>query len=517
MGNTQSGTAFNGQPVTGTVPVFVNNRVALDGVAKTLFVGDGATVLLSGSTATTLNLPQNPIDGTTLEIVNPSGASYLLNGNGKNIAGVTSVSVSSTITIAYNTDNGWQVVGIGGPGALGTGFLRQSAFLTNKIVALAGDSILSTGQDVSGTLALNGPNFGWVAVQKANGAHVGGPQFQYGGCFGVGGNTTAQVFARYNTIKASGSGIHLYFAGENNNIASPTLQNYIDWFRPIVSYYKQASADGIQFIMGDIVPAGDAIQDSAIALVFYRRLAQFYGIAQYSPYQWSVDANTGTFKAGYSSDNVHPNATGIGVWSDQLYPILNNLAAQGPLGYFCLINPVTTAANALGLSPNLLANGTFYTQSGGKPSSWVVSTPDGNNVLSAPAATLPWTGKTQTLVKTNTAAFTFYQIATGFVPGDTLYFSGGFSCSGLDLTSNTGIEIYLQFRDAGTGNLSKFSPAYVWNANGSFAFVTTCVVPANAADVQVLIYTDGSATYTFNNFTLINQTKFAAIDSNWLV
>jgi hypothetical protein len=202
------------------LPIAVETSVAqsytLNGGTRQITATGGSLVVVSGSTtSTTVLLPANPVLNQRFAIVNPATVAWTLSGNGFNIDGASTQTMTAGIgrTLVW-TGTEWRspvvtrtqmlaadntytgVTTLSGPTVIGIQTFTQSASWTGTVSATTGGSfVLVTGSGASGTLTLpSAPTTGWiVAITTANGASS--YTLTAGGTTQIGTATTVNVLA----------------------------------------------------------------------------------------------------------------------------------------------------------------------------------------------------------------------------------------------------------------------------------------------------------------------------------
>jgi len=202
------------------LPIAVETSVAqsytLNGGTRQITATGGSLVVVSGSTtSTTVLLPANPVLNQRFAIVNPATVAWTLSGNGFNIDGASTQTMTAGIgrTLVW-TGTEWRspvvtrtqmlaadntytgVTTLSGPTVFGIQSFTQSASWTGTVSATTGGSfVLVTGSGAGGTLTLpSAPTTGWiVAITTASGASS--YTLTAGGTTQIGTATTANVLA----------------------------------------------------------------------------------------------------------------------------------------------------------------------------------------------------------------------------------------------------------------------------------------------------------------------------------
>lgn len=174
----------------------------------------------------------------------------------------------------------------------------------NRWVSL-GDS-LTKGQDipepVTGVWRGNSwpSHASWITKQQAWLAHNAG----------IGGDTTAQMIARFATdVAAKQPSVVTIAGGTNDMTQGVTFAGYQANIKTLVRMTRQAKAAPI---LGTIPPRTDNTYWQRIALwnAWLKQYAASEGIAIIDFNALLTDPATGTYKTAYAGDGVHPNAAG---------------------------------------------------------------------------------------------------------------------------------------------------------------------------------------------------------------
>jgi hypothetical protein len=213
---TQGGTTERRKPDSPLVEVSVQQAYTLNGSTRQITTTGGGLVVISGSTAsTTIYLPANPVINQTFKIVNAATVTWTLSGNGFNIDGASTQTMTAGIgrTLVW-TGTEWRspvvtrtqmlaadntytgVTTLSGPTVFGIQLFPQSSLWAGTVSATSGGSfVLVTGSGAGGTLTLpSAPPTGWiVAITTASGASS--YTLTAGGTTQIGTSTTANVLA----------------------------------------------------------------------------------------------------------------------------------------------------------------------------------------------------------------------------------------------------------------------------------------------------------------------------------
>ena len=206
-------------------PVAVETSVAqsytLNGGTRQITATGGSLVAVSGSTtSTTILLPSNPVLNQRFGIVNAATVAWTLSGNGFNIDGASTQTMSAGIgrTVVWTgtewrspvltrgqilaADNTFTGVNtLSGPTVFGIQSFPQSAGWSGTVNATSGGSFVSvSGSGALGTLTLpSAPPTGWiVAISTASGASS--YTLTAGGTTLIGTTTSVNVLANCSGI-----------------------------------------------------------------------------------------------------------------------------------------------------------------------------------------------------------------------------------------------------------------------------------------------------------------------------
>jgi len=177
---------------------FAIQSFTLNGGTQTISATGGANIVIQGSTvSSTIKLPASPSSGQMLELLNAATVNLTLDGNGNNIDGAATVTMSAGYgrTIVYTGANGWRsscltrsqadtlygaLAGantwsatntFSGPMIWGGQTFTQSASWTGTVSATSGGSIVTvSGTGSGGTLTLPAapPTWWIVAIQVSS-------------------------------------------------------------------------------------------------------------------------------------------------------------------------------------------------------------------------------------------------------------------------------------------------------------------------------------------------------------
>jgi lysophospholipase L1-like esterase len=186
---------------------------------------------------------------------------------------------------------------------------------------------------------------------------------------GIGGDTTAQMLARFDTDVAAYSPTIVTIGGGRNDITNGVALT--DYKANTIALVDKVKALGARPVLRTINPTNSSADRAKTALWnnWRRQYAAQYNIPLLDFYQVLVDPATGGYKAGYAiADGVHPTPAALKAMGD---------CAGTQLGK--ILPPWTPPAPYDGGdTANLLTNGFWTTQTltaNNEPSGWLVTNP----------------------------------------------------------------------------------------------------------------------------------------------
>ena len=316
---------------------------------------------------------------------------------------------------------------------------------------------------------------------------------------GVSGNTLAQMQARLATDVIAVPGVDkcLILGGTNDVANGVALSSSLATLTAMIA---QLRARSIEPVLCAIPPRnsgalGGAFRAQIAAFnTAVRDLAQRHGCHFLDFHTPLADPATGQYKAGYSSDNVHPD-----VPAEKLMAALvaNNLAPELPYWtpYLC---------NSDGDPNNLLPNGCFATDTNadGVADGWTASGSGG---------TATWSLQSDTAIQGNwqvltVTAATSRGLALGVTqaghwnPGDVIAVSGRIQASGLEAGGMTAtIRV-----DFGTSNFGLLNLMATDVAGG--VVYRRLTIPTNPTQLTVRLANSvaGTGVLKFAQWTIVN-------------
>lgn len=383
------------------------------------------------------------------------------------------------------------------PGPVGFRLAGRGRPLT--IIPL-GDSITQSSSTFASGLWQFGQGYAELAIWQS------GSRYQLIRNAGIGGNTTAQMLSRLQAdVIAYAPDVCLFMGGTNDLLAGMSNAAYASLFNNIEAIVLRLLAAGILPVIVTPPAKDAAVAETKNAQWFYYALAQYYGLPLIDMYRATVNADTGSYAAGNSSDGTHPIAAGITKMVAAATPVLSNLASA-----FCPPYMAAVSETVYNGFSNLIRNGAFAkVTTPPTPDAWTVNAT--NATPTVVAASFPDTGNVFNYNKTSAGGV--YMLSGGapsvagggFVAGDVLHFAAHLNVSGLSPASALGFSFGMD-RDAG-------GFARITNSvqNGDLAFSHQFTVPAGTANLTPNFYVQDVALYKVSNWTLFNVTKANAI------
>lgn len=154
-------------------------------------------------------------------------------------------------------------------------------------------------------------------------------RLEWGGQFGVPGNTTQQILARVPQVIAAKPDICIVLAGTNDN---PTSDTYV--YLPQIVTALQAA--GITPVLATLPPSSSTNALTAgphnavrIRNTWITRYATAHGLHWVDFFGALVDPLTGLYKAGWNSDITHPKQIGYAAMGQAVSDALSNQVKAG--------------------------------------------------------------------------------------------------------------------------------------------------------------------------------------------
>lgn len=342
----------------------------------------------------------------------------------------------------------------------------------NHATAVIGDSIDAGGDDSTG------PNPYWSGSIWSRLALFTDQRFHLSRNVGVGGNTTAQMLARFQTHVAAfkpgvvviGGGRNDISGGVNPETTKANIQALVD----------AAMTAGIVPVLHtvpplDTPPGGGQFSTLALARAatiahndWLRAYAAASGIALIDLWKFWANPATGGYKATFSDDGVHPSTAATSFFVNaQALELPPQFAGSAPL-------PMSNT-DPTNLMPNALA--TTDANADNIPDLWYFPQP---TKMTYPTGTV---GKVPTVTTTDTSQSTFYSPATAagaIATGDVIAFSGR-------LTKTAGVRATLQMINQDTYQSVATPFANLTDATSGNVFYIEYVVGAGVTRLAAAI------------------------------
>ena len=210
---------------------------------------------------------------------------------------------------AYITDLKLDVVGDGvtkvaSLGGVGSGaYAPLSGARPGSLAVALGDSV-TAGDNDNATQAVGES---WFAYACA----LTGQKLQFGRNSGIGGNTTAQMLARFDTDVTPYAPTAVCLLAGTNDASTP----FDTWASTYLKIIAKTRLIGAMPILGTIPPnnAGSPVDRRQVINrqnAFIRRTAALQGLPVIDFYTLLTDPTNGNYKSAYYNDGTHPNQAG---------------------------------------------------------------------------------------------------------------------------------------------------------------------------------------------------------------
>jgi lysophospholipase L1-like esterase len=343
---------------------------------------------------------------------------------------------------------------------------------------------------------------------KANGEATNHAQYQFIANNGIAGQTSAQILARFSQdVIALKPDVAFIIAGTNDILSGMTEAQLI---APLMNNIEQmimrCVAAGIAPFLCTPPCKDEAIPETQSVQQYYYDLANFYGIPLLDINRLVVNPATGAYKAGYSADGVHPNATACDAISTELA-----LALASPERY--INRPWLAPVSGLtpGVQANLIMNGNFAqgADGDGNPLGWTTNLSAPNTGVFTVDAAVPFTGKKFVYTVPANGIDQLYalfstDINSGFTAGDVLDLALSYKQSGFVPATSIGGTFQVAFDGPFSGSAR---PVNLLPTNFDGVLHQECYVPQGCTTINVQLYSqDKGIVYTVQNVTLTNRT-----------
>jgi lysophospholipase L1-like esterase len=322
----------------------------------------------------------------------------------------------------------------------------------------------------------------------------------------VGGNTTGHMLGRFDADVVAYKPRFCFIMGGTNDIATGTA-GIVGGITPadtranIDAMVAKCKTNGIIPILCTIPPRTDTVvtnvkQKTNSYNAWLKLFASKKGVMLLDFHSQLVDPATGGWKAGFHADGIHPDYIGLGVMgryaAAQMKPLL---PAWSP--YLAMDN-----ADPM----NMVTNGLFITSTSGVPNNWTSFTDAPANTtfsVVADSGGAP-AGNMASINKNAGSPYLLHSIATGFLAGDKLLFTGRVKSIGIG-DASLQLTVGLTFVGGGSNNL--WRPMAVFQnafANGG-TWHMELTVPAGTTSIEIKFdLGPGSGEYRFGQVTLVN-------------
>lgn len=322
---------------------------------------------------------------------------------------------------------------------------------------------------------------------------------------GVGGNTSAQILARFDTdvtpyypglvlIECLTNDLPNFQATYSAATVGPSLLN-------LCAIIEKTFEIGAIPVV--VVPPPSTTNTNAAKRVRLHcyDIARFYGIRVIDTWSTITDATTGTFKTNHASDGVHPLPFCMDACIAAQYGtnVLDNLDKPND-PYFGII-----AETAVGDISNKVRNGCYVLGTFPAVNGW--TTNPTNAVATQEAVSKPFSGYTFKYVKSVSGAAYAIQTSSNFTltQGDLIEFNGRIKISGVNPAVGAGVSVTL---GSPSGYLARPLSAFKMNMDCTFSQRFVC---AETGVHAISYYVTEVGTYEFNNSTVVNLTELRAI------
>lgn len=362
--------------------------------------------------------------------------------------------------------------------ATGTYARHATARPGNRMVWL-GDS-LTQWQDA--VAAQNAPTSALSHSQRVSLANLGSilsnQRALYVGQAGVGGETSAQILARFDTdvTPFAPTVVHI-LAGTNDpsgTLATFTLPN-------ITAMIAKTRAIGAVPLLG-LLPPNNTTSKSEAFNAAYRRLADTLGVTVIDYCTPLIDPTNGSIQSALNRDNTHPTDAGFVLMAQAFATAFADVAPP----WAPPLPDRNTSTN------NLVANGLFLLPGGGaRPSSWIGGTGTGITTTTEAATFGNWV-KIDAVASAG-AAQLYQNIATAPVADHRYALLGKVKTAWTSGANGFQIRNRITLADASTVDMMPMNNMAVTLTDGTF--YCEYVAPATATSQQISLFC-GAGTMT---------------------
>jgi lysophospholipase L1-like esterase len=171
---------------------------------------------------------------------------------------------------------------------------------------------------------------------------------------GVGGNTTAQMLARYDTdVTAYGPAVVGIFGGRNDADAATAIAG-------LTALFAKTFSIGAQPVAYTIPPQDSEVNGKTNAVnAWLSHYCDQHGIPLVDLYSTVVDPATGHWQTGLTADGTHASPAGDAKWASAALPVLTSVVPQWtPYLAATQVDPANLMPTPLLLTDRLLGDGT---------------------------------------------------------------------------------------------------------------------------------------------------------------
>jgi lysophospholipase L1-like esterase len=314
---------------------------------------------------------------------------------------------------------------------------------------------------------------------------------------GIGGNTTAQMLARFSTDVTPFNPAAVTVMGGTNDIGNSV--SLATTQANIVSIVAGVQAIGAVPVLCTIMPNNTSGRHSSISVLnhWLRRFSAAHGLALIDFYKLMVDPTNGNYLSAYFSDGTHPNEAGISVMgqaaASQLGPALPPWTPP-------LTSDNTDTSGLFASNPLLITD----TNSDGIPDGWI-SYGGSSGFANALVTDSVTPGKLMQITQTSNASIRVLEqtVTTGFSVGDHISFCGV-------VTSDGGVQAQIKVNFDGNG--ANAQPCVFTGAVTRGVVYQEFVVPTGTTSITVdCVAGAGTGVVAWGQLTMLNLTQLGIL------
>lgn len=341
----------------------------------------------------------------------------------------------------------------------------------NRLVAI-GDSLTDWNSPTAGTWAIN-------FVQEAT--LLAGGRLQWVANKGVGGNTTAQMLARFDAdVTPNDPSIVVVEGGINDSAGSVTVATFA---ANITAIHAKCVAIGALCVLTTVTPQSESARKPFVSNynTWLRRYAADSGLPLIDFHDALADVATGDLDAAYDNgDGIHPNTAGHKVMASTLATDLTSWLTNSL--------PLLPTSNIE--SGNLVTNGLFLgTLTSKVPTSWTASPAVPSTVTATLETDAAIKGQWLKLVTANLSGFQLYMRSCTVTPGNRYAFVGR-----IKIVSSDGVAVQARmlFNDSNDAGYAIAPISARTHTLTDGVFYVEAVAPGNATTANVRLQLTGS-------------------------